>query len=109
VFAAVRKVDDHYRRQEAQKRTEAKVGPAPRGEPTPAAPQGVAAVIRRTTASRRQRHFIVAWLKGRSGEDLARILGMTHLSLRNQAQVLRREKERWRLQLKRTCRALKGR
>lgn len=100
-LAATRDVDDERQRQESRSAAEAVVAPDAvtylRSRPG----LGIKAVVMRAAPNRRERKFLVAWLRGRPFEDLVRILGISDQPLESQIQQVRRLQERLRLRMKR--------
>jgi hypothetical protein len=101
--AAIRRVDDQRQHEDARRAAEAMVAPETRQAPSTQSPPafGIKLIVMRAATSRRERKFLIAWLRGRPFEDLVRILGISDQPLESQIQQVRRLQERLRLRMKR--------
>lgn len=100
-LAATRDVDDQCQHEHARSAAEAVVAPEAVSSLTSRPGLGIKPVLLRAAPTRRERKFLIAWLRGRSFEELVRILSISGQPLESQIQQVRHLQERLRLRMKR--------
>jgi hypothetical protein len=108
-LAAIRDLDKQRHREDARRAAEAVVAPEAVILLTSRPRIGIKAVVIRAAPNRRERKFLLAWLRRRSFDELVRILGISDQPLESQIQQVRRLQECLRLRMKRIAGTIRQR